>query len=278
MERRILVLVTKLERGDELIAVSKRLAKRLDAGVTLLYVKEERLFELPIYEGKEQDLETAREELQKALEKAGCGDWALLLADNDIADHALLESEREHSVLIISDEHEELGDLLHRSERPLYRVKSGAIHEIGEILMAVDVAGSPESCLNWAQELFPGAKIRCYMDYQFLPDADEALIDPFLGTVTVDTVEADMEVMEARKKSFERFCREQNLEGTFAVGEKGLEEDILDQVDLHGCHLLLLSVEDSDTLLGDAARHLIEKSPVDTLVCYNAPMLKEKTE
>jgi len=99
--KRLLLLCTSMRNFDALVERSRWLAKKYEAGVTLLYVKEEKFFELPIFEGSDGSIDNLRERLLSRLRENGLEEWALLVYDNDVVDHARLEAEREESFLYL---------------------------------------------------------------------------------------------------------------------------------------------------------------------------------
>lgn len=269
-QRRILALCTQLEQLDALVRSSDRLAKQYDAGVTLLYVKEEKLFELPLFSDREDSLETVRDHLQRTLAESGHKEWAVLVYENDVVDHARLEARREKSVLVISDDHEEIDELVGKIETSLLVLKREAAHEYARVLLALDSAYSSERGIDFVLEFARGAKVSCYLDYQLITSMADPGLDPVVGAMTPDVLmEEETEVIRVRKESFQKLCEEKGLSGEFELGEHGLVQDILRKRELAGAELLAIVAEDHDTLLAEAAREIAAHSPVDVLIHYH---------
>ncbi len=272
MQKRILGVCSRLEAAEELIDKCRELAGRLEGGVTLLYVKEEGLFELPIYEGREATMEAAREHLESLLRSRGIEGWALLVRENDLPDQAALEAQRESSLLIVADRHEELPELLNKAKRPLYVLVPGGSHTPARGLIVLDVAGVGRHCLRLARQAEPQVEWRAYMDYQFFPSVADGGIDPVVGAMTPEIlIEEQSDIMQTYRRNFENFCREEGIEGVFEVGEHGVEEDVLERLEREGSDLLVIAAEDPETILGEGAKALILSAPVDTLVCFDNP-------
>jgi len=270
MQKRILGVCSRLETAEELVDKCRELAERLEAGVTLLYVKEEGLFELPIFEGKTASIETAKEHLESILHKRGIDEWPLLIRENDLPDQAALEAERESSMLIVADRHEELPELLDKTKRPLYVLVPGASHTPGRGLIVPDLVETGRRCLALARRIEPETVWRAYMDYQLIPTMAEVEIDPVVGAMTPEILfQEESELQQAQRRAFEDFCREEGIEGVFEVGEHGVEEDVLERLEQEGSDLLLLATTDPETILGEGAKALILSAPVDTLICID---------
>jgi len=272
MQTRILGVCSRLEAAEELIDKCRELAGRLSAGVTLLYVKEEGLFELPIYEGREATMEAAREHLESLLQNRGIEGWALLVRENDLPDQAALEANRESSLLMVADRNDELPELLSEAKRPLYVLAPGRSHAPERGLIVLDVAGVGHRCLDLARKVEPQVSWRAYMDYQFFPTVADAGIDPVVGAMTPEIlIEQESDILQTHRRNFEDFCREEGLEGLFEVGEHGVERDVLDRLESEESDLLVIAAEDPETILGEGAKALILSAPVDTLVCFDLP-------
>ena len=270
MQTRILGVCSRLDAAEELIDKCRELAGRLEAGVTLLYVKEEGLFELPIYEGREATMEAAREHLESLLQSRNIEGWALLVRESDLPDQAALEAQRESSLLIVADRNDELPDLLSKARRPLYVLLPERSHAPSRGLIVLDVAGVGRHCLDLARKAEPQVSWRAYMDYQFFPTVADAGIDPVVGAMTPEILmEEESDILQTRRRTFEEFCREEGIEGVFEVGEHGVERDVLDRLKSEGCDLLVIAAEDPETILGEGAKALILSAPVDTLVCFD---------
>jgi len=272
MQKRILGICSRLETAGELIDKCRELAERLAAGVTLLYVKEEGLFELPIFEGETSTMQRVREHLESLLRDRGIEGWVLLVRENDLPDQAALEAERESSLLVVADRNDELPELLDKAKRALYVLVPGRSHTPERGLVVLDVAGAGRHCFTLARKVEPGVVWHAYMDYQFFPTAADAGIDPVVGAITSDVlIEEQSELLRTHRRDLENFCREEGIEGTFEVGEHGVEEDVLDRLRKEECDLLLIAAEDQGTILGEGAKALILSAPVDTLVCFDNP-------
>ncbi|ADV45944.1 hypothetical protein Nitsa_0676 [Nitratifractor salsuginis DSM 16511] len=267
--RRLLALCSEVEQAPELIGKTRELSDRLKAGVTLVYVKEEGLFELPIYEGREENMEAVREHLEELLRKEGLEEWALLIYENDLVDHAVLESDREDSLLIVANQHEELGKLLQKSDRPLYVIVPEAEHHPVKGLYVPDVVGDPAPCFHMVKRLEPKVGWEAYMDYQFFPSADDAMIDPVMGTMTPEIlIQEESQVIESTRERFEAFCKAEGIPGHFEIGESGIEQDVQDALERSGADLLVFAPTDRETILAEGAKGLLANTDVDVLVCF----------
>jgi hypothetical protein len=248
---------------------ARELSQRLEAGVTFLYVKEEGLFELPIYEGREENMEAVREHLEGLLRQKGLEDWALLIYENDPVDHAVLESKREDSLLIVSDRHKKLARLMHKSGRSLYIVAPKGDHHPRKALYVPDVVGDPIPCFRLAKRLEPEAQWEAYMDYQFFPTADDAMIDPVVGAMTPEILmEQESEIIESTRQRFLEFCEREGIQGRFEIGEAGIKQELLEELERTGAELLVVAPSDPETILADGVKELLPNLEVDMLVCF----------
>ncbi len=268
MKARILALCSDLERCEEVVDKTQELSKRLSAGVTLIYVKEEGLFELPIYKGRDRNLDAAREYLEAILRQRGLDDWALLLYESDIADHALLEAEREGSFLIVTHQNEGIDSLIKKSKSALYVLGSASSHKPSKALYVPDVIGDWKPCLDMAKSIEPATSWDAYMDYQFFPTAEDAMVDPMLGAMTPEILIEESEIIKSTKERFEAFCEAEGIEGYFEIGEQGLVEDILDAIKRSKADLLVTALSDADTILAEGAKSLVESINIDLLICF----------
>ncbi len=269
-QRRILALCTELDQFDGVVQSAETLSKRYGAGVTLLYVQEEGLFELPLFSEGDGSIESVREHLQESVRQMGHEDWAVLVYENDIVDHAVIESKREKSFLVVSDDHEEIDELVRKIETTLFVLKKGAVHEYGRVLLALDSAYTTEKGIDFVLEFAKGAKVFCYLDYQLIVSMADPGLDPVVGAMTPDVLMAEeTEVIDARRESFQQLCKEKGLKGEFELGEHGLVRDILQKREAAEAELLAIAAEDRDTLLAEAARQIAQESPVDVLIHYN---------
>jgi len=267
--KRIVVLLTRMERVDEVVAAAAKKSKRLGAGVTLLYVREERLFELPVFSRREPSPEAIREHLIEQIRHTGGEDWAVLVFDDDPVDRLLLEAEREHAVLIISDlTGEERAVLIDRAAIPLWLLEPETRHDCPRALLIVDPAYMGDCGLSEIRRIVDAGEWRAYMDYQIVPTMGTDLsMDPMLDTLNLD-VAIDTEVMEARKKAFEECCKSEGIPARFEVGELGIVGDILVHAEQEAAECLVLMVEDRQTLLAGALAELAQKAGRDLLIYY----------
>jgi len=268
-QKRILAVCSSIDQLDTLIAKCAELSERYDAGVTLLYVKEENLFELPFFSESDGSVESIRQLLSKKIRESGHEEWAVLAFENDLVDHVRLEASREESFLIVSDEHDELDELAALG-RALLSLKGGTVHRYKKVLIALDSAFSGEQGLDFTFGFAPGAHFSCYMDYQLIMSMEDPSLDPVVGAMTPEVLMSEeSDVIEIRKRAFENLCREKGLDGSFEVGEYGLVEDVMERVKISEPDLLAIVAEDRDTLMAEAARDLVKKVPMDLLFVLN---------
>ncbi len=267
--KRIVALLSQMDAAKELIEVTRKKAQTLGAGVTLLYIKEERLFDLPIFGEEEPTLAGALEYLKALVREAGGEEWAVLAYEDDPVDHLLLEARREKALLVISDfEGEVREDLIERCRTPLLFLERGIVHECAKVLLVFDPAYSDADCLPLVRKILEAREYSAYLDYQIVPTMGTDLsLDPMIDTLNVE-VQIEEEVMEARKKAFEALCEKEGLSGTFEVGEAGMVEDILARTAVEEAECLAFIVEDHDTLLADALPELARKARRDLLICF----------
>jgi len=268
---RIVVLLSRMESAREVIGVAARKAERLKAGVTLLYVREEKLFELPIFSDAEPSLEGIRERLEELiLGVRQEGDaWALLVYDNDPVDHLLLEAEREKAALLITDlSGEARTELIGGVRTSLLLLEAGRRHDCEKGLAVFDPAATGSECLATLRRVLGARAWSAYMDYQVIPSIGTDLsLDPMVDTLNID-VELEQKLMEGRKKAFLELCEKEGINGIFEVGEAGLVEDILVRADLEEAECLGVIVEDHETLLAEGLGELSQRVHRDLMICF----------
>jgi hypothetical protein len=265
---RIVTLLTRMENARELIELTARTAERLEAGVTLLYVREERLFELPIFDGSEPSLEGAREYLLSMVRQAGHEGWALLAYEDDPVDHLLLEAEREKAALLVTDLAEDRGALIARTRMPVLFPKMGREHHCSKGLVVFDAAYSDTACLPFVRRVMEAKEWSAYLDFQVIPTMGTDLsLDPVVDTLGTG-LELEMELKEARERAFRELCEAEGMEGYFEIGELGIVQDILSRAAVVEAECLAVIAEDHDTLLADALEELAGEAKLDLLICF----------
>lgn len=270
-QRRILGLSTGPEQLDEVIAKCAELSRKYSAGVTLLYVREERLFDLPIFgNSTERSMESLHDRLLEHLRERGCEEWAVLAYDNDPVDRAKLEAEREGSFLLVSDDHDETDEMVEKIPTRTLILKKGLPHRYECVFLALDSAYGSDEGLDEVLDFAAGAEVSCYMDYQLIVSTSDPSLDPVVGAMTPDVLMAEeSEVIDIRKNAFEQLCKAKGLKGHFELGEHGLVDDILDRSREAEPDLLALVTEDRDTLMAEAAKEIAPRAKVDILIVYN---------
>jgi hypothetical protein len=265
---RIVTLLTRMEHAREVIRLTARKAAALDAGVTLLYVREERLFELPIFGEEEPSLDAAREYLLSEVREAGGEKWAVLAYDDDPVDHLLLEAERERAELLIAEMEEEREKLIARTRVPVLFPKTGTTHRCAKGLIVLDAAYSEGGCLPFVRRVLEATEWSAYMDFQILPTMGTDLsLDPVVDTLATG-LEVEQELKEIREKAFRELCEAEGMEGYFEIGEQGIAQDILSRAAVVEAECLAVIAEDHDTLLAEALGELAAEAKRDLLICF----------
>jgi len=262
---RILAVCNDFDKCGEVLHKTAELAKKHDAGVTLMFVHEHELFELPIFsEEVAVDIQKIREELLEKVKSAGIDEAAIFIYENDTADRVALEVEKEHDTLVLTHYVEDITfDLVQKVKRPVLVLKAEE-HTYEKAVIALD-AVLPQKCLTFMHRYFEGVELHLYQDFQFVPIP---AVDPVVEPLDVG-MDATLytELLEAKRKAFEVFCKEQGLKGTFEIGEGSIDEDTLAFAKKEQVDLLVLAPLDLDTLLGDAVSDILEKADIDVLVC-----------
>ncbi len=265
--KRILALCNDYAQCDAVLAKSVEIAKRHEAGLTVLFVAEEALFELPLFRSDDMlDREKIRHEVLHKLEKLGVDNAAVFVYESDTVDRTVLEAEREKDALIVTHFSEGITEkLVEKTTTPVLVLKAHS-HVYAQAVVAVDTVPN-EQCLRYLKEVFTGVTLTLYQDFQYVPVS--TTVDPAFEPYDVG-MDATLytELMEARREAFETFCKEKGLIGRFEVGENGIDEDTVQFAQRAEADLLVVAAMDKDTMLGDATGDILEKSPVDVLVCF----------
>jgi hypothetical protein len=268
---RITALLTRLEEAEEMIGLLKRKAEALEAGVTLLYVREERLFELPLFGGREPSAEEIRSHLLTLTRSAGREEWAVLAYDDDPVDRLLLEADREHAGLLLTDLKGAREDLLSRTRIPVLFMEPGGRHGCGKGLIVIDPACSGNTCLSRVRRILEAAEWSAYMDDQIIPTVGSGVaLDPVADTLAVEAG-LEAELRSVHERAFYELCKAEGLEGYYEIGEAGIPRDILNRALAVGADCLAVIAEDHDTLLAEALGALAEETGGrDLLVCFQS--------
>ncbi len=269
MQKRILGLCTSLEMAEEIVDKCYELSLRLKAGVTLLYVKEEELFDLLIYENKDSNLDIVNEHFKRLFKERGIEDWVFFLKDSDIPDQVALEVERESSFMIITDYNDKISELLTKVKVPIYILVANSSHKPQNGLLTLDNIEAGHNALKLARQIEPKTVWRAYKDYQFFPTELEAGIDPVVGTIGSDILlEESSEILDIERRAFKEFCEEEGIEGDFEIGEVAISKDILKSIEANKSDLLLVATEDSDTILTQGIKALLSEIALDTIIYF----------
>ncbi len=266
---RIVSLLTRWEDAERLIRRTAHYAERLKAGVTLLYVREEHLFELPLFGRRIPSREEVQEKLRELARKVVGEEWVIFCHDDDPVDRAVLEAEREHAALLISDDRKESEELLRRSPAPLlFPDLERASGECDRGLLVFDPAFRGAECLPQIRRVLAAREWSAYMDDPGIPAVGETTgIDPLADAVVSD-LELEEELREIREKAFREFCEAEKLEGYFEVGEEGIVEEILRRAAVVEAECLGCIVADRETLLADALPELVRRAGRDLMICF----------
>ncbi|RUM64778.1 MAG: hypothetical protein DSZ05_06980 [Sulfurospirillum sp.] len=264
---RILAVCNDYEACDAVLAKSAQLVKELEAGLSVMFVAEEALFELPLFRSDDLlDKEKLRHEILHKLEKLGVEGAAVFVYENDTADRVALEAERENDTLIVTHFVEDVSaEITRKTTVPVLVLKESS-HTYAQAVVAVDTVPD-EECLHFMKRIFSGVELTLYQDFQYVPVS--ATVDPALVPYDISMdVTLYTELMEAKRESFEAFCKEKGLKGYFEVGENGIDEDSVAFAQRQGADLLVIAAMDKDTMLGDAVEDILTKSTIDVLICF----------
>jgi nucleotide-binding universal stress UspA family protein len=256
-----------MEMCDALLEKTAELAKEHNSGVTILFVHEPAWFDLPIFRTDDRfDHEKVRKALQQKAQSVGIEEPAILVFEGDTPDRVALEVEKEGDTLVICNYHKKISAKISaRAKAPLLVLKKAALHLYTKAVVAID-AVMPERCLNFMNNFFAGVELRLYQDFQFIP---MPTIDPAVEPLDI-SMDASVytELLEAKREAFMQFCKEKGLKGKFEIGEAGIDEDTVAYAKEEDADLLVLAPLDPDTILGDAVEDILQKSHIDTLICY----------
>ncbi len=263
---RILAVCNDFDTCDMLLAKTAQMARRHQAGVTVMFVHEHDLFELPVFtEEVAVDRQKIREEIAQKVRNAGIENAAIFVYESETADRVALESTREADTVIVTPYVEGItSDVIEKAKIPVLVLKE-ALHSYAKAVVAID-AVMPRRCLALMQHFFEGVELHLYQDFQYIP---VPTVDPAVEPLDVG-MDATIytELLDAKREAFREFCKEKGLKGTFEVGESGIDEDTVSFVRKQNADLLVLAPLDRGTILGEAVGDILEKSETDIFVCY----------
>ncbi len=264
---RILALCNDYEKCDDLLKKTSEISKEHNAGVTLMFVTPEAMFELPFFSKEDSlDHQELRRKLLKKAKTVGLDNPAVLIYENDTADRAAVEAEKENDTLIIMPYEDKITlSVVKKVNIPILILKESVLHEYSSCVVTVDAA-IREDCLNFLRTLFKGMEIELFQDFLYFPlPVADAAIEPF--DISSDGIEY-AELLKMRKEAFYRFCEETGIKGTFIVGENGIDEDIVSFVKQKRAELLVINAMDKGTILADSIGDILSKNGGDILVCF----------
>ncbi len=264
---RILALCSDFTRCDEVITKSVQIAKAHEAGLTVMFVKEEALFELPVFDTDvKSDLEHIRHELQQKVNATGIENAAVFVYENDVVDRAALEAEREGDCLIVTHTAPKVNaKLAEKRVAPVLVLQDSAASYTEAVVVVDTVPG--ERCLRYLKDLFPGLDLMLYQDFQYIPVT--AAVDPTFEPYDIGMdVTVYTELLEARREAFETFCKEKGYQCKFEIGESGVATDAVRFAETKEADLLVVAPADPDTILGGSVEDILFEASSDVLVCF----------
>ncbi len=263
---RVLAVCNDFGKCEAVLSKSVEIAKNHNAGLTVMFVIEESLFALPFFDEDENaKVEKLRTELKAKLQDRQMENAALFIYVNDTVDRVALEAEREEDSLIVTHYAEGISaDIARKTKRAVLVLKESS-HNYATVVMAMD-AVLDVYCLEYCRKLFPGVALTLYQDFQYVP---MPAVDPTFEPIDV-TMDATLytELLEARRETFQAFCKEQGVEGVFEIGENGIAEDTVAFAQKREADLLVIAALDEDTMLGDVVADIVERSTIDTMICF----------
>ena len=263
---RILAVCNDFEKCDLLLKKCAKISEEHDCGVTLMFVKEEELFELPFFSDDDvSDHKKLRKELLKKAKNKGIDNLAVLIYENDTADRAALEAEKENDSLIIMPYTEKITDKVIRKCNVPTLILKDTVPEYARAVVVVDTIVTGK-CMDFLHTLFSGTEISLLQDFSYFPmPVSDTGVDPFgIGTDGIDY----LEFLKSQKKAFYEFRQENGVNGAFIVGENSIEDNIVSFVKQKQADLLSINVAQRGTILADAIDEIILKSSGDVFVCF----------
>ena len=264
---RILAVCSDFRRCDDVIAKSAEIAGAHEAGLTVMFVKEEALFELPVFDTDEaSDLERIRHKLQQKVKETDIENVAVFVYENDVVDRAALEAEREGDCLIVTHTAPKINAKLAQKRVAPVLVLQNQPESYTKAVVAVDTAPS-ERCVRYLKDLFPGLDMTLYQDFQYIPVT--AAVDPTFEPYDIG-MDATVytELLEARREAFETFCKEKGYACKFEIGENGVATDAVRFAETKEADLLVVAPADPDTILGGSVEDILSEASSDVLVCF----------
>ncbi len=195
---RVVSLITSNKSIELVIKKSKEFSKKLNVGVTLLYVEPEPLLDIPSFD-KDSSFEKTKEKIKDALKNQKL-DWAFLAYQADPISHLLLESQREHPLMVIVDNGICVSDILEKIEAPFY-IASNQNTQKATILIQKSI--SLRSLPKIFKQILPD-NFDCKMVYEEVFVPDSIMVDALSASVA--TVEFDLENQKIKQEELKKFC------------------------------------------------------------------------
>ncbi len=212
--RKVLVVLNSFEKIDTILAKALLLSSEQNAGLEVLYVHEEPMFDVPEYFLSEQsssiDKAKVKKEIQEKLLALGSErKHAILVFINDTVDRVLEQLEEHNHTLIVTCYHDKITErMLKRSDASMLVIKEDK-EGYANIIMPVNLSEDSRSCIDLAKRFFPDSKLRLLYDNPYLLLKEDK---------------------EKQKALFEALQKETQLEGNYIQEKISTELDFIGEL------------------------------------------------
>ncbi len=269
----IVVALNDFEMVDGVLSKAVTIAKQLNASLSILYVIEKSLFDLPIkfFESVDKDKvqeQNIKNEIKEKLVSFGYEEnCATFVFMEDTVDCVLEFIRADKESLIILSYHKDISKkVVQKSHLPVLVVKKSHSDYYKKIVVPTDFTEVSKEAIDLAKSLSLNGKVEFVYDFQYMMTIIRD--DELTGLTTPHT---DIELNEAdkrrREEEFESLQKESGLNGYFIEGESSCEKDLSNFIDTHRYDLAIIGSNDANSILvNSVAINLLENLDLDILI------------
>jgi len=275
--KRVVVVLNDIENIDNLLERAVAFSNQHQTTLEVLFVHEEPLFQLPDYFLSDKkisedrvDKKRIKDTIQEKLNGLNFNKTvSILVLIDDTLDHIIEYGKDNQDILFIMAYHEVLNSkLLHKSPYSFLIVKDEQ-KNYSNILLPIDLNEKSIEVIKATQHIFPLAQLKVVHDYRFT--LDTSLIEDNHLRIAPIVSSVDIEInREEKKRQLELFNNYKNdfdLTGDFLEENKGLEEDLVEYIELNQAELIVMYPEDIELFLSsNLIIKLLHRIPKDFLV------------
>lgn len=272
--KRIMAVINDFGMADAILSKAAALSQREQAKLEVMFVHEEKLFDLPeffrfkeIAPNQPVDKEKIQKEITQKLTVLGVKESVpVLVFVDDTADHVLLQTKNAQETLIILSYDKNIArKVIKKSHLPVLVIKHNRTVDYAKVVVPVDFSPASKESIVLAKALFPQKQIELVHDYRAL------YMEGFMDSEGMAELGAEVELTDMEKKAaednFEALLQEMQCKGSFLTEKASFQEDLSDFILDNGHDLAIIGSNNADKLFFDSVSFdLLETLPIDLLI------------